>query len=94
MLLLSRLQRNIFSSRMHFHVGSFGCGVSLSLILLYIGSIYRVETIRSNALDVNSSVKDSLENGHSEPSANGTSVASLEEEYSVRDHVENSTFGV
>ena len=79
---------------MHFHVGSFGCGVSLSLILLYIGSIYRVKIIRSNVLDVDSSVKDSLQSGHSEPSANGTSAASLEEDYSVRDHVENSTFGV
>ena len=79
---------------MHFHVGSFGCGVSLSLILLYIGSIRRVEYIRRNVLDVDSSVKDSLEDGHSESLPNRTSVASLEKEYSVRDHIENSTFGV
>ena len=79
---------------MHFHVGSFGCGVSLSLVLLYIGSIHRVKIIRSNVLDVDSSVKDSLQSGPNEPSANVTSAASLEEEYSVRDHVENSTFGV
>ena len=79
---------------MHFHVGSFGCGVSLSLVLLYIGSIHRVKIIRSNVLDVDSSVKDSLQSGPNEPSTNVTSAASLEEEYSVRDHVENSTFGV
>ena len=79
---------------MHFHVGSFGCGVSLSLVLLYIGSIYRVKIIRSNVFDVDSSVKYSLQSGHNETSANVTSAASLEEKYSVRDHVENSTFGV
>ena len=79
---------------MHFHVGSFGCGVFLSLILLYIGSIRRVEYIRRNVLDVDSSVKDSLENGHSESLPNRTSVASPEKEYSLRDRIENSTFGV
>ena len=79
---------------MHFHVGSFGCGVSLALILLYIGSIRRVEYKRRNVLDVDSSVKDSLEDGRSESLPNRTSVASREEEYSVRDRIENSTFGV
>lgn len=79
---------------MHFHVGSFGCGVSLSLILLYIGSIHRVKVIRRNVLDVDSSFQDSLESGHSESLANGTSVASPDQEYSVRDQIENSTFGV
>ena len=79
---------------MHFHVGSFGCGVSLSLVLLYIGSIHRVKIIRSNVLDVDSSVKDSLQSDPNEPSTNVTSAALLEEEYSIKDHVENSTFGV
>ncbi len=79
---------------MHFHVGSFGCGVSLSLILLYIGSVHRIEILRSNVLEVDSSTKDSSGSGHSESLANETSVASLEQEYSFRDHVENSTFGV
>lgn len=82
------------TSTMHFHIGIFGCGVSFSLILLYLRSIHRMEIIRNNVLDVDSSAKDSLESGHSESSANGTSVASLEQRYSVRDHVENSTFGV
>ena len=91
---------------MHFHVGSFGCGVALSLILLYIGSVHRIEVVRSNVLKVESSLKDDLKSGHSESLANETSVAnktsivnetsvvSLEQGYSIRDHVENSTFGV
>ena len=79
---------------MHFHVGSFGCGVSFSLILLYIGSVHRIKTLRRDVLEVNSFVKDNLESGHSESLANETLVASLEQEYSVRDYVENSTFGV
>ena len=79
---------------MHFHVGSFGCGVSLSLILLYIGSVHRIKNLRSNVLEVYSSIEDNSESGHSKSLANETSVASLEQEYSVRTHVENSTFGV
>ena len=85
---------------MHFHVGSFGCGVSFSLILLYIGSVHRIESVRSNVLDVESSIKDDLESGRNESlvnetsSVNETSIASLEQEYSVRDQVDNSTFGV
>ena len=76
---------------MHFHVGSFGCGVSFSLILLYIGSIHRIEILRSN---VDSSVENKLESGHNGSFSNGTLVASPEQIYSVRDYVANSTFGV
>ena len=79
---------------MHFHTGSFGYGISLSLVLLYIGSVHRIKILRSNTLEVDSSIKDGLESGHSESLANETSVASLEQDYSSRDHVENSTFGV
>ena len=79
---------------MHFHVGSFGCGVSLSVLLLYVGSVHRIETLRSSVLEVDSSIKDGLGSGHSESLANEASVASVEQEYSVEDHVENSTFGV
>ena len=79
---------------MHFHVGSFGCGVSFSLILLYIGSVHRIESVRSNVLDIESSIKDDLESGRNESLVNETSIASLEQEYSIRDHVDNSTFGV
>ena len=85
---------------MHFHVGSFGCGVAFSLILLYIGSLHRIEVKRSNVLKVESSLKDDLESGHSKSLANETSAAnetsfvSLEQGYSIRNHVENSTFGV
>ena len=91
---------------MHFHVGSFGCGVFFSLILLYIGSVHRIEVVRSNVLKVGSSLKEDLGSGHSDSLANETSVANktstanetsvvlLEPEYSIRDHVENSTFGV
>ena len=79
---------------MHFHVGSFGCGVFISLILLYIGSVHRIKILRSNVLDVDPSIRDKLGSGHSESLANETRVASLEQEFSVKDHVENSTFGV
>ena len=79
---------------MHFHVGSFGCGLVLSLILLYIGSVHRIKILRSHVLRIDSPIKDNLDSGHSESLANETSVASLGKEYSVRDHVENSTFGV
>ena len=79
---------------MHFHVGSFGCGVFISLILLYIGSVHRIKILRSNGLDVDPSIKGNLGSGYSESLANETSVASLEQNYSIRDYVENSTFGV
>lgn len=80
--------------RMHFHVGSFGCGVSFSLILLYIGSIHRITTLRRNVFEVDSSIENSLKSGHNGSFSNETLVASPEQIYSFRDHVENSTFGV
>lgn len=79
---------------MHFHVGSFGCGVSFSLILLYIGSIHRIEILRNNVFEGDSSIENKLESGHNGSFSNETLVASPEQTYSVRDHVANSTFGV
>lgn len=80
--------------RMHFHVGSFGCGVSFSLLLLYIGSIHRIKTLRRNVFDVDSTVEYSLESGHNGSFSNKTLGALPEQIYSFRDYVENSTFGV
>ena len=79
---------------MHFHFGSFGCGVLFSLILLYIGTIYHIEMLRSSVLQPTSSTKDSLDNVASESSANETSDVIADQKSPIKDHVENSTFGV
>ena len=75
-------------------MSSFGCGVSFSLILLYIGSIHRIQILRRNVLQGDSSIENKLEGGHNGSVSNETLVASPEQIYSVRDYVANSTFGV
>ena len=79
---------------MHFHVGSFGRGVLFSVILLYIGTIYHIEILRSSIFQPTSSTKDSLDNVVSESSANETLDVTADQKFPIEDHVENSTFGV
>ena len=84
---------------MNFHIGSFGCGVLFSLILLYIGTLHRIEIGRNDVSQPAILTNDSRTVVFKEPStdkppANETSALAAERKYSVKDQIENSTFGV
>ena len=79
---------------MYFHIGTFGCGVLFCLILLHIGTLRHIEVLKNNTFGVASCNKDRLGIGANESSANESSVVLAGPKFSVKDHVENSTFGV